>query len=115
MRFTIEGRGELSADNMRVHELCEAEKALGVNMTEGTGAAIAIQLFVAMRREDKVKPAHALADDVMRADVTSFAEVEEDEEEGPPDEAADDEEAAESETTESPEGRGSLLISGVPR
>lgn len=80
MKFKIGGR-ELEADGIRVRELCEAEKALQVNMSDGTGAAVAIQLFVALRREDKNKPAGVLADEVMSADITTFEEVED---ESPP-------------------------------
>lgn len=94
MKFKIDGR-ELEADSIRVGELCEAEKALGLNMADGSGAAVAVQLYVAMRRQDKQKPIHVLADEVMRADLTSFEEVEE---ESPPAEAAD---AAANGTTDS--------------
>ena len=51
MKFKVDGR-ELSAEGMRVRELCEAEKYLQMDMTDGHGAAIAIQYFVALRRED---------------------------------------------------------------
>lgn len=105
MKFKIEGR-ELEADSIRVGELCEAEKALGLNMADGTGAAVAIQLYVAMRRQDKQKPTHVLADEVMRADITSFEEVEE---ESPPAGAADA--AANGKKDSDPENQ---LTSGVP-
>ena len=85
MKFKIDGQ-ELSAEGIRVSELCEAEKALKMNMSEGMGAAIAIQLYVAMRRKDPNKLAGVLADEVLSADVTTFEEVEE---ESPPAEAAD--------------------------
>lgn len=92
MKFKVDGR-ELSAEGMRVGEICEAEKALNLDMDQGSGAKIAIALFVAMRREDRKnenqKPLALLADDVMNVDMT-MVEAEEEEEEGderrPPDE-----------------------------
>lgn len=87
MKISVDGR-ELDVDGIRVGELCEAEKALGVNMSDGSGAAIAVTLFVGLRREDKQKPAGALADEVMRADVTTIAEADD---AGPPAEGADEE------------------------
>ena len=63
---------------MRVRELCEAEKYLQMDMTDGSGAAIAIQYFVALRRETPDKPVSMVADEALTADVTAF-EVEEDE------------------------------------
>jgi hypothetical protein len=84
VKFKVDGR-ELDASGIRVGELCEAEKALGLNMADGSGAAIAVSLFVAMRREDKKnenpKPLALLADDVMAADVTTFEEADD---ESPP-------------------------------
>lgn len=106
MKFKVDGQ-ELSAEGMRVHELCEAEKALQMNMGDGTGAAIAIQLYVSMRRLDKDKPIHLLADEVMKADITTFEEVEEG---SPPAEAANA--AANGKTEAGPE---SLLTSGPRR
>lgn len=85
MKFKLDGR-ELEAEHIRVGELCEAEKALQINMADGSGAAIAVTLFVALRRDDPKKPAHLIADEVMRADVSTFEEAED---ESPPDEAAD--------------------------
>jgi hypothetical protein len=87
MKFKVDGR-ELDASGIRVGELCEAEKALGLNMADGSGASIAVSLFVAMRREDRnsenPKPLAMLADEVMAADVTTFEEADD---ESPPAEA----------------------------
>jgi hypothetical protein len=103
VKFKVDGR-ELDATGIRVGELCEAEKALQLNMADGSGAAIAVSLFVALRRENKTKPAAMVADEVMRADVSSFEEADE---ESPPAEAAD---AADAETEPALENQ---LTSGV--
>ena len=83
MKIQVDGR-EIEVGHIRVGELCQAEKLLQVNMGDGSGAAIAVTLFVGFRREDKTTSAALLADQVMRADVSTFEEVEED---GPPAEA----------------------------
>lgn len=89
MKFRIEGRELEAVENMRVGEVCEAEKALNVSADGGFGARTAVMLFIAMRKEDPEKPIRLLADEVMRADIGTVEEVEE---ESPPAEMGDDEE-----------------------
>ena len=76
MKFRIDGRELESIENIRIGEACEAEKALGLDMEAGFTARIAVMLFVSMRRADPNKPAHLLADEVMRADLSTLEEVE---------------------------------------
>lgn len=69
---------ELDApENLRVRELVEAEKALGFNMDAGSGAQMAVLLFIAMRKREPDKPSALLADEVMNADISTVEEVEE--------------------------------------
>lgn len=102
MKILVDGR-KLDVDGIRVGELCEAEKALQVNMADGSGAAIAVTLFVGLRREDKQKPVHLIADEVMRADVTTIQEGDA----GPPADGADEAEKSE-------QAPGTPLTSGRP-
>jgi hypothetical protein len=68
---------ELDApENLTVRELVEAEQALGFSMDSGSGAQMAVLLFVAMRKADPNKPAALLADDVLNSDISTVEEVE---------------------------------------
>lgn len=87
MRFKVDGR-ELSAENMRVREICEAEQYLNMDMEKGLGAKLAVCLFVAMRRDEKhaAKPPRMLADEVLDTDMTTldFEDTEDTEDEADP-------------------------------
>ena len=73
--FTLDG-------GIRVREMCEAEKALGMSTDEGGfGAKVAVALFVIERRADPTKPAVLIADQVLDLDMGTIVEVEE---ENPP-------------------------------
>jgi len=87
LKFKANGR-VLEADNMRVREVCEAEQALGVNLGEtGLSGQLAVQLFVALRREDPEKSPGLLADEVWATEMESIGEADEEVEADPPAEA----------------------------
>jgi hypothetical protein len=76
MKFRVDGV-ELDASHMRVREVCEAEKTLGLDMSEsGIGGKTAVALFIAMRRADPAKPVPVIAEEVLSADMTTFEEIE---------------------------------------
>lgn len=75
-RFKL-GTLELDApEHLRVGEVIEAEKALGLTMTDGWGAQIAVSLFVAMRNKEPEKPATVIAGEVLQVDISALEEVE---------------------------------------
>ena len=78
MRFKIDGVEMEVAEDIRIRELVEAEKALGFSMDEtGSAGKMAIAIFVAMRRHDADIGPGLLADKVMAVDLSKFEEVEE--------------------------------------
>lgn len=83
MRFTVDGR-ELSAEGLRVGEICEAEKYLQLDMDSGSGAKIAVALYVAKKRDEPAMFPGAVAEWVMNVDMTSVDTLEEEDEESPP-------------------------------
>lgn len=105
MKFKVNGV-EMDATGMRVREVCEAEKFLGMDMSEGFGAKIAVALFVAMRRHEPNKPAGLIAKEALSVDIEQLGEDEEVEAVPPADEPAD--EAGNGQVPES------LLTTGPP-
>jgi hypothetical protein len=66
------------AEDWRLGELIEAENALGVDMEKAKGGAkMAIIFFISIRRTDKQTPAHVLADQVMKMELTAISADEE--------------------------------------
>jgi len=102
--YTLEG-------GIRVREMCEAEKALGMSADEGGfGAKVAVALFVIERRADPERPAVLIADQVLDLDMGEIVEVEED---APPAEPAEPAEPApepEPEEDENPPTSGPRLL-----
>lgn len=88
MKFKIDGRELEAPETLRIGDVCEAEKLLGVSMEGGFGPKMAVMLFIAMRKDNPKKPPVLVADEVMRADIATMEDVEEAEEESPPAEAA---------------------------
>jgi hypothetical protein len=73
--------GELVVDlaqPMRVREICEAEKALGMGMQDSGTARIAVYIFVTLRKQDPERSAVLIADEVMGMDMTQLDELGED-------------------------------------
>lgn len=85
MKFKVDGR-EMSAEKMRIREMCEAEQYLNMDMESGFGAKIAVCLFVAMRRDDEhaAKPPRLLADEVLDTDLTALDFEDTEDEADPP-------------------------------
>jgi len=82
VRFKIDGEVFEAAEDIRVRELVEAEKALGFSLDEtGSAGKMAIGIFVAMRRMDAEIGPGMLADKVMAVDLSKYEEVED---AGPP-------------------------------
>jgi hypothetical protein len=75
VKFKIDGRELEAPEKLRVGQVCEAERALGVSAEDGFGARTAVMLFVTMRVDEPSKPAHLIADEVMRADIATVEEV----------------------------------------
>lgn len=81
MRFIIDGVEIDAVENIRVGEMCEAEKELGISLADtGSAGSFALSLFVALRRQNPDKPGPVIRDEVFAADMTSIEEVKE----GPP-------------------------------
>lgn len=84
------GDKTLDVTKPKVGEIVEAEQALGFSMDTGSGAQIAVMLFIGQSRENKQNGNHKtldwIAGEVMKADITDF-EVEDDE--SPPDGGAE--------------------------
>ena len=86
MKFKIDGVELAAAENIRIGEMCEAEKMLGITADEtGLAGRLALSLYVTKRRAEPEKPMQVTADEVMAADMSSLEEVEE---ESPPVETA---------------------------
>lgn len=81
MPFKVNGKVLPELAHLRVRELVEAEKALGVSAGDSDGAGMAVSLYVLLRREDPEISAGLLADQVLDVD---FSEVETVEEEAHP-------------------------------
>jgi hypothetical protein len=78
LRIKVDGK-ELDLDEatIRIREMCEAEKALGMSMVDATAAgSMAIMLFIALRRDDQEIGPGALADLVLDTNITAVSEVE---------------------------------------
>lgn len=80
-RFRIDGVELEAPEHLRVGEVIEAEKALGLSMDQSWGAQMAVALFVAMRTREPEKPATLIASEVLQVDMSGLEEVEE---ESPP-------------------------------
>lgn len=79
MRFKIDGVELDAVENVRIGEMCEAEKELGISLEDaGSAGKFALMLFVALRRQDPSKPMGVTRDEVWATDMTSIEEVEED-------------------------------------
>lgn len=91
MKFKVEGQEFpfIDPEEIRIRELAEAEKALGMSMAEGTAGAWAISLFVSMRRAGDKRPAGLLADAVLDSNLGAVDTEEEDA--SPPADAGDGE------------------------
>jgi hypothetical protein len=82
MPFKVNGELLPDVDHIRVREMCEAEKALGLNAGEvGMAGQMALALYVALRRQDPERSAGLIADEVLDVDM---ATIEEAEDESPP-------------------------------
>lgn len=76
--FKIDGVFYPEPDNVRVREMAEAEKALGMNADEvGVGGRLAITLYIVLRRKDPERSPGLVADEALNADMTHMEEVEE--------------------------------------
>lgn len=79
-QFKVNGKLLPEVDHIRVREMCEAEKALGLNAGEtGTAGMLALSLYVALRREDPERSAGLIADEVLDVDMTEVVSLEEEE------------------------------------
>jgi hypothetical protein len=88
MKFKVNGQ-ELDAGQMRIREICEAEKALGMDLGEtGLGGKMAVSLFVAIRRVNPDKHPVEIADEVLAVSFEDLETIEEDDE-SPPAEGGD--------------------------
>lgn len=76
-RFRIDGVELEAPEHLRIGEVIEAEKALGLSMDQGLGAQMAVALFIAMRNKEPEKPATLIASEVLQADMSGLEEVEE--------------------------------------
>jgi len=78
VKFKVNGKELELSDSIRVGEMCEAEKALGLSLEEvGAAGKTAIMLFIAMRRDAPGQPVSVLASEVMNIDLGAM-EVEDD-------------------------------------
>lgn len=60
---------------MRVREVCEAEKALGMGMGDSGTARVAVFIFVALRKLEPDESAALLADRVMDMDLAAMEDA----------------------------------------
>ena len=87
MKFKIDGVEQEIAENIRVGEMCEAEKSLGISAEEvGLAGKLALSLFVTLKRAEPEKPSAVIAKEVFDTDMSALEEVEDD----PPAEAVED-------------------------
>lgn len=96
-RFRIEGR-EICVPRLSLRNKYEAEKALGLGMTDNETTAILVPLVVGIHMEDPERSWVSIADEVLEFDLFSVEEVK-DEEDDSPFEAATDPTALESRRT----------------
>ncbi len=75
VRLKIEGK-EYHLQHMPLKQKYEAEKALGMNMTDNETSSVMVMLFVAMRQEDPERPAVEIADEIGNSDLFSLESVE---------------------------------------
>lgn len=109
--FKYQGKEIPVAENWRVGEQVEAENSLSIDLeTAKSAARMALVLYISIRRVDKQIPDGALADQVLRMELTDIIDQEEPEEDepGPPDEEPAEEEAGKDSETSEPQ------TSGVP-
>lgn len=75
--WKINGEVLPAPEHIRVREMCEAEKALGISADEtGMAGKMALSLYVSLRRKDPERSAGLIADDVLNVDMTAIEEVE---------------------------------------
>lgn len=107
-QITYEGKTVDVAEDWRLGELIEAENALGIDMeTARGGAKMALVLYISVRRAEPTLPIDALAGKVMRMEIASLAD-DDDEDGGKGESPLDDDTAAE------PQESASLETGGQP-
>lgn len=72
----IDGMEVEAIEKLTIGEIVEAEKYLRVNMNDGSGAALAVMLFPAIKKLHPEWTLDRIATEVMAADITNVEETE---------------------------------------
>lgn len=75
MALMIDGMEVEAIEKLTIGEIVEAEKYLRVNMNDGSGAALAVMLFPAIKKLHPEWTPDRIAAEVMQADITKVEET----------------------------------------
>lgn len=73
----IDGMEVQALEKLTIGEIVEAEKALNLNMNDGSGAALAVMLYPAIKGLHPEWTPDRVAREVMAADITKVEETDE--------------------------------------